>query len=398
MIDFTSDGVFKNQVIVTKPSDLSGDLQSDVVYMVDGVVNMLGQSITVPQGGLTIYGLDMNISGLVTDEDNHTLFIDDGVYAGNLFLRGLYVEVSGNNSSPADLNNDGNGGAIEGTDFNFLNCSSFGVYDGYRQGFLNNFAAIRCEDGLTMEGTWSGGFRITASIIVSAGVAFDGTFLKKGSALSIEGSVLSDLNALQLDDAGAVCDFEPANIVNDTEFLMTGVRVNKNADSFPNMPASSTKAKFTNCVGTENTHIGGQWSIGTEVSTSITTAGVAVKLAGVTPYSDLQHFTGAADNAITYAGTDQVDVAINGVIALSGTNNHVANLIIRQWDDSASSFIDLFDSGGDTLNAGGRASGISLVSTARMDTNDRIEIWVKGSVNSSALTAKLGGTIIISER
>lgn len=387
-----------HEVVVKTAAQLSGTLRSDVSYLIDGIIDMGSSQITVPQGGLTMHGLDLNISGLTTSETSHTLFIDDGVFAGNLFLREMFVTVSGSGSQVFDLDNDGNGGAVECTEFNFVSCKSLGTLDAYRQGLWDGFALIACVDGLTMEGTWVGGFAILTSIVVSAGTAFTGTILKKGSALVVNGSIRSDMNALQLDSAGAICDFAPANITNDTEFLMTGVRVNSSSTSFPNMPASSVKARFIACTGTENTHIGGQWTISATATTTIASSNTPVKLAGTTTYIDLQHFTGTANNAITYIGTDTADIVISGVVPLTGTNNNVVNAIIRQWDNSASSYIDISQSGGVTMNAGNRAEGVSLEGIAKLDTSDRIEVWVENQSSSANITADLGGLIHISER
>ena len=373
-------------------------LDSGTAYLIDGVIDMGSTQITVPQGGLTLVGLDLSISGLSTSESSHTLFIDDGVFSGDLFLRNMFVEVSGSGSKVFDLDNDENLGAVECSSFNFVRCTSLGILSNYRQGLWDEFATIACVDGLIMEGNWSGGFAILTAIIVSAGTAFTGTLLKKGTALVIAGSIRSDMNALQLDAAGSVCDFEPANITNDSEFLMNGVRVNPASAAFPNMPASSVKANFTNCVGTPNTHIGGQWSITSTALTTISTINTPVKLAGTTTYVDLQHFTGAANNALTYIGADTAAVVISGVLPLTGTNNDVINVKIRHWDNSASAYVEISQSGGVTMNAGGRAEGVSLEGILNMDTDDRIEIWVENQSGSRNVTADLGGLIHLSRR
>ena len=279
-----------------------------------------------------------------------------------------------------------------------MDCLSLGVLDSYRQGLWDNFATIRCVDGLTLEGNWSGGFAALTTIIVSAGVSFTGTLLKKGAALVVGGSIRSDMNALQIDATGTVCDFAPANITNDAGFLMSGVRVNPASIAFPNMPESSVKAIFTNCTGTDDTHIGGQWSITTAIATTISTINTPVKLAGTTTYVDLQHMTGAASNAMTYIATDKIAVAVSGVLPLAGTSNDVINAKLRLWDNSASGYVEISQSGGVTMNAGGRAEGVSIEGITDMDTNDRVEIWVENQTGGRNVTADLGGLVHISKR
>lgn len=385
---------------VTKPEHLGGVLDSNKVYMLDGIIEMGATQITVPQGGLVIQGFDTGLSGITTSESGHTLFIDDGTFSGALSLRNLFVTVSGGGAQVFGLDNGGNGNSIQLTNFNFIGCTSLGIIDNYRQALWSVVAVADCTDGVTLEGTWSGGVALLTTIIVDAVTPFSGTLLKKGSGLVINGSVRSDMNALGLAAGGSICDFGPSNITLDTGFLMDGVRVNPASDSFPNMPESSVKANFTNCVGTPNTHIGGQWSITSAVATDLTTGTGQNpnKLAGVTTYVDVQHFTGVADNAFTYIGTDKVSVVVSGVLGVSGTANDVVCVSIRHWDASAVSYVDISNSGGATMNAGGRAEGVSLEGIINMDTNDRVEIWVENKSADRNVTADVGGLVHVSRR
>lgn len=414
MPDFTKEGLIY-EVYVRSPQDLAPPLRSDVAYVPDGMIDMAGQEIVVPQGGLTIRGIDFAISGLIDSTNDHTMFVDDGVFSGRLSLHDLFISVSGTNSITGVLDNDGNNSAAEFVDVNFINCTELIQMDNYRQLFMDDVAFINCTDGFTLDGTMGGGIVLTNAVVIETPtteimgmalplVEFSGALLKKGASLSLQGRVRSNLNALDISDSASVCDFEPDNIVSDASFLIDGLAVNKDSDAFPNMPASSVKANFKNCTGTEDTHIGGQWSISTEIPTAIVGANTPVKLAGETAYIDLQHFIDppTADNAFEYGGTDEIDVAVNVTISLSGTNNHVAKILIVQWDSSADSgngaYVTLATSGGSTLNAAGRAEDVGLVSTARMNTDDRIEIWVENNTPSSTITAELGGIVIISER
>ena len=366
---------------------------------IDGLIDMGATQITVPQGGLTIHGWDVNQSRLFTSALGTTLFIDDGVFSGDIILRFISIRVTGAGSQIFDLDNDENGGVATISEANFTGCTSSGELRAYTQGLFNEFAAVACVDGLTMSGTWRGGFAIFTSIIDPAGTPFTGTFLKAGTALVINGSIVSNMNATFIDDTGAMCDFSPSNIANDVGFLMTGVRVNPDSDAFPNMPPSSTKARFANCSGTENTYVGGQWAI---TSTAVTdldsvTALVYLKLAGTTTYADLQWFSGAANNAMTYAGTQTISVKAEFDMGLTGTNNDVVKFKLRHWDNSASAYIDVFTSGGDTMNAGNRVEGGGGHGFATMDTNDRIELWINSS-GSKDVTGSIDGILSVTER
>lgn len=386
-------------VVVKEASQLTGTLDSTKAYLIDGSIDMGSSQITVPTGGLTIIGVDFNISALTSSENSYTMFISPGgSYSGDLVLRNIQLTVSGTTSQLFDLDNNENGNALECTDVNFFNCTSIGELTDYRQGLWSRTGIIQCDDGLTMSGNWSGGFAILDSIIVSAGVTFNGTLLKEGTSLAISGSIRSNLNALQLGASGAISDFQPSNMVNGGLFQMTGVRCNSAATPFPNFPASSVKARFSKCVGFRNTYIGSQWTISTEAATVIATASTPVKVAGTTTYADENWFSNTTNNAMVYDGADEIGIVVHGEISFTGTNGDQISVIVRQWDNSAAGYIDLSQTGAFTLNAGGRAENIGILAFGDFNEDDRLEIWVENQTAGRNVTAKLDGLVSISER
>ena len=390
-----------NEIIVQQASDLAGTLDSSANYLIDGVVDMGSQSITVPQGGLQVHGLGFGTSKLISTENNYTMFVDDGVYSGDLFLTNLDVEVSGTSSKVWDLDNNENGQAVECISVNFLNCVDLGSLDSFRQFLWSNVALINCVDGVEFIGVWSGGMRATTAIIVQAGVTatFTGTLFKAGAGLTINGRFLTDFNAEDIADAGTFCDFAPANIIQNSRFQVAGLSINPSSNSFPNMPASSVKARFRNCDGTPNTYVGGQWTVTTETATTITTQDVAVKVAGTTTYTDLQHFTdGGGNNSLTYIGTQAIGVQQQIDLSFTGPNNNELTLTSKHWVAATSSYVDLAVTGPFTLNGAGRGEPISLHSFCTFNTNDRFEVWVTNTSSTGNVTAKNGGIISITER
>ena len=75
-----------NIVIVDSAEKLSGELNSDALYFIDGVIDMGDTSIIVPQGGLHLAGLGFSISGLVSSQSDYTMMMDDSIYSGDLFV------------------------------------------------------------------------------------------------------------------------------------------------------------------------------------------------------------------------------------------------------------------------------------------------------------------------
>ena len=398
--------ILDSEIIVRTASDLSGTLLSDKVYVIDGAIAMGSQQITVPQGGLTIDGIGINVSSLTSSNTSYSMFIDDGVFSGDLFLNGLSCSVTGTGSKIFDLDNNENANAVELNRVNFNQCVSLGLLDSYRQILMTNvgfvyFGATGVVDGLTIDGTMSGGMTVLTTITLGqqAGI----TLFQAGASLSIGGSLRSDINALSINATSVVFDFETGDFVSDSAFFLEGVRVNPAAtNAITGITGSDRKAQFRNCRGFPNTHRGGVWKVSTAAATVISTINTAVKLAGTTTYSLMDHFTQSASNAIESNTTELVNIDVDGSISLTGSEGDDISIVLRHWDDSASAYIDLetylttF-----TATTGPRLPGtqdMSVDGEVVMDIGDRIEIWIENNTGTDNITASLGSRLKLSER
>jgi len=393
------------EVRVQVPSDLAGTLDSLKVYVIDGDIDMGTQAITVPQGGLTLKGFGFNPSKLTSSANNYTMFIDDGVFSGDIFITGMQISVTGTTSKVFDLDNAENGDAIEFDTVNFQDCTSLGTVKSFRQGLAQNVVLFypggggAATDGLTFDGIWSGGFAILDSIILSAPAI---SLFKAGATLSFQGSFRSNLNALSINDSAVVFDFVTANFVQDSGFLLESVRTNKNANAVPNIAGSDPKSQFRNCSGIRNTYRGAGWTITTAAATVIATVNTPVVVAGTTTYGFIEHFTQAGDNNITSNTDEAIEVDVAGAVTISGTEGEQLSILLRKFDDSTSSYSTL-----ETYivsivaTTGGRdpgAENVPLFAETNMDKNDRIEIWVENNSTTANITAELGSRLKVTER
>lgn len=397
VISLESSSGVTNQILVTEPSQLSGALTSTCQYLIDGNIDMGTTTITVPEGGLYIQGLGFGISSLFSSENNYDMFITD-TFSGDLFTNSMDLTVSGTNSRVFNLDNSGNFSAVEFTNTNFVACTSLGVLSNYRQVLCSNVAWISVQDGLEFVGPWAGGIAILTSIALFIGSGV--TLFKAGAGLVFSGSVRSDMNALSMDAASTLFDFSPTNIPGDGGFSLTNVRTSS-TNPLPNFPSTGTGARFRDCLGIENTYVGAEWELTGSATTTIAVADTLVKLAGTTTYNEEHWFSNATDNAMVFDSSILTRVKVSGSLSLSGTNNDEAALQIRQWDDSASSYINVGPEYIGTLNggpAGSRAENISVKGYATLEENDRIEVWVKNVAGTNDITASLGGALFVEER
>jgi len=400
---------FENAITVKDVSDF-GKIESNLVtpdptklYRMDGFVNVGSVSIVAPEMGISCAAPrgGRNISGLYSNEENHVMFVSpQGGYSGDVILNGITIYQGGDGSKIFDLNNDGNSGSLDVSNVNFGSFSAFGKttlgeLSNYRQMLMNRCAFLFLKDGLVFNGTWEGMAILDSVAIVFPALA---TLLAEGTTFTV-GNIRSNINFISVASNSVFLDFSESNIINNGGASLTNVRSGAD-DAVPNLPGSSVKARYKNCDGIRNTYVGGEWVIfeaADEVETVIASANTPVKLEGVTTYSDLNHFSNTTDNAFVYDGTQTIEVECFGVLNIEGGNGDTFDVWFRKWDDALSSYTDKYKSSG-TLDGSGKSSNTCIRAFASLKNNDRIEVWVQNTKDSSNLTAKAQSSVQVKER
>jgi hypothetical protein len=391
------------QIIVRRKEQLAGVLRSDKVYFIDTVIDMGTQTITVPNGGLTLEGHGYDISKLYSTEAGYSMFINpSGSYAGNLTLNRNTIYVTGAGSKIFDIDNQDNFGAFEMNTVNLgdfpVVTPSFGTINGFRQIRTSNFAAIRYTEGLTIGGTVSG-MAFNDGIILSP--IASSTFLKAGVSLNITDGFSSNMNALRLTGDMVFCDFTASNFTSPALMTLNGFRTSA-TNAMPNIDSKNIKALFKGCVGIDNTFIGGSMVLTTQAVTTITANKTLTKLAGTTTASLDAWFDSPVNNRLRYLGTKNIKVDVIGYVQLTSANTESFEVHAQQWDDSASAWIPLRNLPIETALKilGDRRGGGGIITTALLSTNDYIELWaLDASLSGSAdPTLFLQSVLSINER
>jgi hypothetical protein len=388
----------KNAIYVNDSSQLSGPLDSNKVYILDGVIDMGTDSIVVPEGGLNLGGLGFGISLLTSTENNYTLFVTNGTtYSGDLFLTDMDITVSGTGSKVFELDNNENFNAIEWSTTNFINCTSLGTLTDYRQGLSRNVAWISCSDGLTMAGAWAGGWAAVDSIVV--GAPLTGVLFRAGAGLLIGGSFRTDMNILQLGTAGGIfCDFSPANITLDGGFSVSNLRANPDANNFPNMPNTSVKARYRDCAGVRNTYVGASGTITASVETVITTSGIYYSMEGSLSVDEPTWLILFEDAGIEFNSDITTAFHLSGSFSFSGPNNQILSLKLYKYTAATTTWAAASPAFQVTLNAADRAENVSFGTFVDMTKGDRLEFRIANIGATGNITALLGGQVRLSER
>lgn len=224
----------RKMVIVNEKEEIFNKvLDSSKIYMIDAILDFNStDKIIVPAGGLSISGYGFDISGFKGIQPNSILFENAVGGCGNLFMTNISIEVSGTNSKVFNLTNAGapTGGAdaIELNVVNFQNCTSLGELINFRQGLWDNIGVFGVKDGLTLSGTWSGGFRSGLIIVRNFGTAsVTSVLFKKGTDLLFKSRFLTDLNA-DFKVSGLMSDFTADNFDAINLFQIKGAHLTRN--------------------------------------------------------------------------------------------------------------------------------------------------------------------------
>lgn len=403
----TNPPFYNKQVVVRKAAQLSGELRSDVLYFLDGVIDFTGTGfqIEVPVGGLSLAGHTFDVSGLKCDDDDYTLFTSPVGGSGNLLGMDYFLDVNGTNSQVYDLTDATGFNAFEFQRINYNNCSSLGEITGYRQGLEEGTGRFGGKPELTLSGTWLGGFFIDVSIV--RGLA-DGAYslFKAGPGFLMNSRFRSNQN-IDLPASASFFDFSAANFANPSTVQLVGCLVSRNGvtDSsdpniIPNLGPGELASEWLSNNGIGNTFVGGELNIATEVLTPIAAANTFTDLLGTYTASDLQHFDEPANGQLRHLGESPVEYSVGGQLVIEGGSNDLVDLKVVVFRSATTSFED-----GKTVRRvinnlqGARNVGYFLISdNITLNQNDYVKMQVANATDATDVTAELDSFIRVSAR
>ncbi len=334
--------IFVNQANAT--TTLGGVIDSTKQYFLDGVVDMGSTIITVPSAGITLQGLDFNISKLISSEAGYTLFNSPVGGSGGFLAKNLAIEITGAGSQVFNLLADVGFEAVEFNDVNFNDCNSLGTIDGYAQGLETGTGRFGGTPTLTFAGTWSGGYFIDTSIVRGLSAGMTTALYSAGVGFTMSSRFRSNQN-VDLPASASLLDFSAVNFLNFSILQLTGVLITRNGvidptdtNYTPNITPAEIASSWHANVGLLNTFEGASANLTVEVETVINTSGVFETMLGTWVASDLQHFDSPANGQLRHIGTSPRAYKLLAGLAITGPSDNSVTVRIRIWDDSTSSF------------------------------------------------------------
>lgn len=400
---FQSTDLTPQTIEVTSAAQLSGALRSDVVYLVQGMIDMGTTSIQVPEGGLFIHGESYFVSGLYTTADNTDLFVVDpsGSYSGNVRMKEIELSADGVNSKIFELDNSENFGSIEFISCNIgsfaRNTTEIGTLDSYRQFRTTDCGFFRIQDGLTFTGTWLGGFSIVDTIVLSQ--ANNSTLFKVGTGLTFGGRCISNINAASADPTTITFDFVASNFLLDGGFQLTGASFAPDSSISVTTDEDEIQAFFRDCVEIRNTRPGFDMEFTTQATTTISTVNTPVKAAGTTNTTRNTWWTQTGNNEVTYNSNLTKDFKITVNVTIDGGANDEIAVVVRKYDDSAAGYVDLKRRVKNISNVLGGLDVVnfSFVTVGEFSVDDRLEVWVENTDDTTDVTVLDGESEIFVE-
>ena len=389
-----------NLVIVKSIADLAS-IDSSKVYLIDGSVAMSGTSIQVPVGGLTLVGRGPDVSQLTSSTASHTVFTSPGGGSGNLRLIDLCITTSGIGSSVFALTDATGFSAVEMRGVNFIDCTSRGYFDGYRQGLEIETGLFGGTPELEFRNAWVGGYRISSSI-ARAMANFTALF-KAGAGFTVGGRWISDMN-VDLPATGALFDFAPSNITQDEALILSnsyttrvGVIDPSDTTIYPNIDHTSLKSLWSQNIGLPNTSKHLKANITGTLVTTIVAANTYYPLEGTFTVGTGIHLDMPANGEFrNIAGA--ANYLVTGDVPLSGTAGSRVDLRVTKSTDDGATWPTVVDhTSREVLNlTGGLDEAFMPISfVVDLQPGDRIRMEVENKSTATDLTATLDSYINI---
>jgi len=409
-ISLSLNDILKNRIVVTQDNFLTticGAIDSSKEYFLDGIIDIGNNSITVPTTGISIKGYSFDLSGLISSEDNYTMFISETslIGSGNFLGSDYMITTDGANSKVYELYDATGFNAFEFTRINYIDCTNLGdIYD-YRQGLESGTGRFSGSPSLTLHGLWRGGYRITTSIVRSLAGTMTEPLFKAGTLFQMNSRFLTDIN-IDLPTLAPFCDFQIANFPNPSTvqvqgaiFSRDGVFDATDSNIFTNLNAADLPCSFKGNIGINNTFVGGEINNTSELSTTIITQGSAVDLNGTFSATDLQHFDSPANGRLRHTGINPREFIVNWDFLIDGKSNDNYEIFLIKIDSLANVTVEAAQVRTVNNFQGGRDVGIwSGQTSVVLNQNDLVFWQVANLLDTDNCTLELDSSWSIKER
>ena len=392
--DYSGDKITYNaKVVISALSDFPAPVGNVITleakaYEIDGTIDLLGNSLNV-SAGPEIFGVSQASSILVDSTAAHNMFVGGGTFQ----FKDLQIQSNGAGSEIISLTADTPFEAIEFRNIFFNGSAKIGTISGYRQFLARSIFVFGSTDGITFEGAWAGGVKISDYLVRGS----TGTFFKGDPAVTFSTRFNSDAN-LDIPAGSVGCDF-PVSAFLDGQYQIQGANFQGDGTYLLGAGPDEVVSNFRFNTGISNTFPGGEWTSVGEFATIISTADTYVDANVATGTSKLAHFDQPAGGQLRYLSTTPIRVIMTASASLKGTNNNQAGVAINHFINATTSNVLLTEIQA-TLNGGPggtRAENVTIIGIADMNYLDILSVKLKNISNTNNITVANAAKFIATE-
>jgi hypothetical protein len=398
--------VQSSKVIVNQSNvatTLGGTIDSTKEYLIDGVIDMTGVTVTVPPTGLQIRGYSFAISKLTCADDNYTMFTDAALDSGSLLIDGISISVTGANSKVYHLANDGTGFFVT-QNVMYSNCTNLGSLTQFAQGVESNVEKSQGSPSLELGGTW-GGFRGGNILARNLAGTMTAPLYKAGGLLSFVSRFILDIN-VDLPSLAPLCDFTGSNFASPSLFQIQNSIItrdggfNSSDTNITQISASDLACSWRNNEGIDNTFVGCELEVTAEAATSISDTVSLFDVAGTWTLSNAQHFDQSAggDNEVEHLGNDPREFLVNYDFVVEGTANDVITIAFIRFDGSTFTVVSSQTRVINSLIGSRDVGFFNRAFAVTLDKNDILYAQVRNETAARNVTVENSSYFLVTER
>jgi len=276
-----------------------------------------------------------------------------------------------------DINSTGvgTGVAIDWYGVNFNGCT-ISVKCGDVDNFVFNVGAILNGGKILFEGV-IGSVVVNSSIFVGTGAAGE-KLIEIAPTAEFTRRFRATYSAFVAFGSTTAIDFSVSATVLNEGYILDTCNFSGGSTYLVGVLPADNKTLFVNNVGIDNSSDIAQYYMnGNTTATVVTTAGVAIKAAGVTTSSPITSKFNNTDNRSTYVGALSRAFKVSATLSVeSGNNNQIGVYIAKNGVLLGESEVY------GTASGSGRAENIVIQTLVSLSATDYIEIWVENATGT----------------
>jgi hypothetical protein len=358
------------------PTPVSGviTLEDDATYELTQSIDLAGNRLVGGQNTVIIGGSSENCILTSTGLSASTALLSS---AWTLPCR--YFAITHGTAVNLDATGNANQ-ALDWEGVNFLNCATIGTIKNYSNAIFMACAHLG-SSSLTFDGS-IGTIGFTNCLFDAAS---SGTSLVLPSTLTVTRRFRIAYCAFVTLSGETGIDVDASATIPDEGYILDTVNFSGGGTYTTGVLPTDNKAKFTDVVGTDNSaSVGYMTMTGNATATTITTQGVAVKVAGTTTFQSAvsQKFEHSA-NRLTYKGAISRVFKVDAVISVLASNNTQIGTYIAV-NGSVVSYSEIYT----TADGNNRSENVKVMLITQLDTDDYVEVWIENDSNTNNITVE----------